>query len=389
MSDGSTDKPVDAMAEQTIDGDAKRAPSPILTDPLGPSLFKFGMPLVVAMGLQAAFNLVDMVIVGRLPEGPDALSALVICDFVAMIATIFGNGISNASVAIIARRDAEGDFEAVSLTTAQSLSFTLIISIAFGIIGIVFADVMTGDIMGAKGDVHTYATEYMQVIVGGSFSILMLLQLVAILRAVGDAKTPMFLLVGSNILNLFLSVAMVYGPTYARSVWLGSTSPSFLVSSVAVCRRSLEHCYLENDRHRSRHSRVTQEGRTSFSLKWLLPIKKEIMRIWDIAWPNSAQYVVRVLILLLPGHRSARIHRYLPNGLVDSRSLQPSQSVQDDSITLFTGMGWGGAASTFVGQHLGARMPNRAVRAGWMATGYNCVWMLIVYGLYVLRGGNH
>ena len=215
MSDGSTDKSANAMAEQTIDSEAKRAPSPILTDPLGPSLFKFGMPLVVAMGLQAAFNLVDMVIVGRLPEGPDALSALVICDFVAMIATIFGNGISNASVAIIARRDAEGDFEAVSLTTAQSLSFTLIISIAFGVIGIVFADVMTGDIMGAKGDVHAYATEYMQVIVGGSFSILMLLQLVAILRAVGDAKTPMFLLVGSNILNLFLSVAMVYGPDHA------------------------------------------------------------------------------------------------------------------------------------------------------------------------------
>ena len=391
MSEGSTDKPVETTADAGSDSDPKRQPSPILTDPLGPSLFKFGMPLVIAMGLQAAFNLVDMVIVGRLPEGPDALSALVICDFVAMIATIFGNGISNASVAIIARRDAEGDFEAVSLTTAQSLSFTLIISIVFGVFGIVFADIMTGDIMGAKGDVHVYATEYMQVIVGGSFSILMLLQLVAILRAVGDAKTPMFLLVGSNILNLFLSVAMVYGPDHApdpfgwgpplaeflgveRGGVVGAAWSTVISRTIAI---GLGILIL-----------LKHEGGLRFPLKWLLPIKKEIHRIWDIAWPNSAQYVVRVLILLfflaIVQHEFTE---HLPNGLVDS-SVAAAFAIcaRLDSITLFTGMGWGGAASTFVGQHLGARMPNRAVRAGWMATGYNCIWMLIVYGLYVYFG---
>jgi len=343
------------------------------------------------MGLQATFNLFEMVIVGHLPEGPDALSALVICDFVAMIATIFGNGISNASVAIIARRDAEGDFEAVQRTTAQSLSFTFIISFIFGLFGIVFADIMTGDIMGAKGDVHVYATEYMEVIVGGSFSILILLQLVAILRAVGDAKTPMFLLVGSNILNLFLSVAMVYGPDHApdpfgwgppiaeflgieRGGVVGAAWSTVISRTIAI---GLGIIVL-----------LRHKGGLRFPLKWLLPMKREIMRIWDIAWPNSAQYVVRVLILLfflaIVQHEFTT---HLANGMVDS-SVAAAFAIcaRLDTITLFTGMGWGGAASTFVGQHLGARMPDRAVRAGWMATGYNCIWMLIVYGLYVYFG---
>jgi putative MATE family efflux protein len=349
------------------------------------------MPLVVAMGLQATFNLVDMVIVGHLPEGPNALSALVICDFVAMIATIFGNGISNATVAIIARRDAEGDFEAVSLTTAQSLSFTIMISIAFGFVGILFAGPMTGDIMGAKGTVHVYATEYMQVIVGGSFSILLLLQLVAILRAVGDAKTPMFLLVGSNILNLFLSVAMVYGPDHAPDPF-GWGPP--LAEFLGIERGGVVGAAWSTVISRTIAIGIgiivllRHQGGLRFPLKWLLPIKKEIMRIWDIAWPNSAQYVVRVLILLfflaIVQHEFTR---YLDNGMVDS-SVAAAFAIcaRLDTITLFTGMGWGGAASTFVGQHLGARMPDRAVRSGWIATGYNCVWMLIVYGLYVYFG---
>lgn len=366
----------------------RRAPNPILIQPLGPSLFRFGIPLVIAMGLQATFNLVDMVIVGHLPEGPDALSALVICDLVAMIATIFGNGISNASVAIISRRDAEGDFKAVSVTTAQSLSFTIAISIAFGIVGVLFASPMTGDIMGAKGPVHGYATAYMEVIVGGSFSILLLLQLVAILRAVGDSKSPMYLLVGSNILNFFLSVAMVYGPDSApapfewgppiaeflgveRGGVVGAAWSTIISRSVAIVLG-----FIILMRH---------QGGLRFPLRALIPIKREFQRIWDIAWPNSAQYVVRVLILLfflaIVQHEFTR---YLPDGTLDS-SVAAAFAIcaRLDTIALFTGMGWGGAASTFIGQHLGAGMPARAMRSGWIATGYNGIMMLLVFALYL------
>ncbi|MHC5010068.1 MAG: MATE family efflux transporter, partial [Planctomycetota bacterium] len=51
---------------------------------------------------------------------------------------------------------------------------------------------------------------------------------------------------------------------------------------------------------------------------------------------------------------------------------------------LFSGFGWGAAAATFVGQNLGRNLPERAIRASWIALGLNMVMMLLFAGAYVL-----
>jgi len=85
-------------------------------------IFRLGFPLALAMALQSTFNLIDMLVVSRLPDGKEAVAALAICDLVAMVPTILANGISNASAAIISRRAGEKDARAVSFFTWQSLS---------------------------------------------------------------------------------------------------------------------------------------------------------------------------------------------------------------------------------------------------------------------------
>ena len=361
----------------------EEAANPIIHGSLVPAMARFGLPLVVAMALQATFNLVAMFIVGHLPNGTESLSALAICDLVAMIATSVGNGVSNASVAIIARRDGEGDTEAVSRTTAQSLSLTVIMSFIFGVLGVVLADFVTGDMMGAKGEVQFLAAGYMRVIVGGSFSILLLLQLTAILRAVGDSRTPMILLVGSNILNLFLSVLMVYGPGQApdffswgppiaqalgisRDGVVGAATSTVISRSIAIVLGLVVLA-----RHRAG---------LRFPVKLLWPIWREFRAILKIAWPNSAQFLVRVGVTVF--FAAVITHRFTT--ATDSSTLAAfGISTRLDTVALFTGMGWGAAASTFVGQNLGAGFPDRAFHAGWLAAGLNVVLMLLVFGLYL------
>ena len=362
-----------------IPTDAFRGALSITSAPLGRSLLKFGLPLVIAMALQATFNLVDMFIVGGLPDGSKALAALTICDLVAMICSITGNGVANASVAIIARRDGAGNTAGVSVATAQSLTFTLILSMAFGVAGILLAEPLVNDVVGAKGVVSDYAVGYMEVIVGGSFSILILLQLVAILRAVGDSKTPMYLLIGSNVLNLFLSILMVYGPdTPENFAWAAPIAEAFgfehggVVGAAESTVISRTIAIIVGLVVLMRHSSAIR-----FKLSQLLPNGAEIKQLVQLAWPSSAQFLLRVLLIFFYMVVVTRLFTTPDDPTVLTAF---GICVRLDTVALFTGMGWGAAASTYVGQNLGAGNRNRAYASGWWA----CLFNAAVMGLTLL-----
>ena len=103
---------------------------------LGWGVARFGTPLVVGMVLHTAFNLIDMFMISRLPNGAAGLAALGLCDMIAAIATILSNGISTAAVALIARRIGSRNLTGVRRTAYQSLLLVGALSIAFGLLGI-------------------------------------------------------------------------------------------------------------------------------------------------------------------------------------------------------------------------------------------------------------
>jgi len=356
----------------------------VVEGPLGRGVFFLGLPLVVAMALQATFNLVDMFIIGSLPNGTAALGALGLCDMVAMVPTIMANGISNSSAAIISRRAGEGDARAVSHYTWQSLTMVGILSVLCGFIGVALAEPIIGGVFGAKGEVLILATEYMAIIVGGSFSILLLLQVCAIMRALGDGRTPMFLLLGSNIFNLFLCILMVFGtgPYPEAFAWMQPLGEALGFEGMGVAGAAWSTiisrgvalvigCLVL-----ARHSGTLLR----FSAPDLIPDKRAFSRITKIAWPNSAQFVLRIGVILF--FMAIVTHRFTDEH--DATTLTAfSICMRLDTLVLFMGMGWGAAASTYVGQNLGAGLAQRATNAGWLASGYNILSMVLVLFFYL------
>ncbi len=356
----------------------------IVEGKLGKEVFLLGLPLVIAMALQATFNLVDMFIIGKLPNGTVALGALVICDLVAMVPTIIANGISNASAAIISRRAGEGDSRAVSRNTWQSLSMTAILSLAFGFIGVFFADDLTGGVFGAKGEVRVLASEYMAIIVGGGFTILLLLQVCAIMRALGDGRTPMFLLLGSNVANLFLSVAMVFGdgPYPEEFAFMKPFGDLLGFDAMGVAGAAWSTIYSRGVAL-AIGALVLTFNRGSllhFYAKDLIPNRRAFNRILKIAWPNSAQFVLRIGVILF--FMAIVTHKFTDEA--DPTTLTAfGICMRLDTLVLFMGMGWGAAASTFVGQNLGAGFARRATMSGWIAAGYNVAFMVLILVFYL------
>lgn len=355
----------------------------ILQGPLAWELARFGTPLATAMGLQVTFNLVDAYLIARLgPEvaGP-GLGAIGICDQIAALGTIISYGVSIATAALLSQHQGRGDREGVRRVAWQSMLLVLVLSVVFGLAGLLFAGPVMRDVVGAKGAVADLGVSYLRVIVGGSFSIFLLLQLTSIQRALGSSKTPVAILVGSNTLNLVLSVLLCYGPGEAPPIFSwgppiakllhiprmelvgaawGTVAARavFLIPLVTVIERRF-HLFGGN-------MRLPRESKT-------------LRRLVDIAWPASAQFVVRILAMLLTHSLVARAFTTVE----DQRASTALGIVfRLETLALFIGMGWGSAAQTFLGQNAGAGQTGRALRSGWIAVAYNAAAMVVLAVMY-------
>ena len=346
------------------------------TGPLAYEVARFGVPLAVGMGLQTTFNLVDAYIIARLDEevASPSLGAIGICDQLAALGTIVSYGISVATAAIISRKQGEGDTEGVRRVAWQSFLVVLLLSTVFGAVAIFGAEAVIHHGVRAKGQVAELGTRYLRVLVGGSFSIFLLLHLTTIQRALGSSKTPISLLVLANAINLVLAVLLVYGPGDAPPIFRWGPP---LASALGLPRMELMGAAWATVIARvvvlvpvfyivvSRFGLFRKDSREK-------PHGKTIRAILDIGWPSSVQLVVRIAAMLIT---YSLVNEYFTTASDQSASTALGIVFRLETMALFVGLGWGSAAQTFVGQNLGVGRPDRAKISGWYAALYNSIMM--------------
>lgn len=362
-------------------------PDRILSKPISTEMLRFGLPIALGMGLQTTFNLVDAYVIARLqPEvaGP-ALGALGICDQLSAIGTIMSYGLTTASTAMIAQAHGRGDRERVRALVWQSVLAVTALSILFGFMSVAFAGPILAGVVGAKGAVAALGTSYLRVNSGGAFSMFFLLQLTGIQRSLGSSKTPVALLVLSNVINLFLAVLLVYGAGDAPPVF--SWGPP-LARILHLPRMELLG---------AAWATVIARTLTLIPVVYLLARRfdvldrKSITRpdapvlkdIWKMAWPSSTQFVVRMLAMLVT---HSLVARAFTTATDQSATTALGIVFRLETMALFVAMGWGSAAQTFVGQNLGAGHPERARKSGHWAALYNGALMIGIAIAYH-RGG--
>lgn len=351
---------------------------------LGWELARFGTPLAVGMALQTTFNLVDAYLIAQLPpaEVGAAVGAIGICDQVAALGTIISYGVTTASGAILANRKGAGDQRGVQDAAWQALIVVGALSVTLGLLGAVGAGFIVESLIGAKGAVAGIATSYLRVALVGSFSIYFLLQLTNMQRALGSAKTPVALLVGGNVINVFLAVLFIFGsgPAPAHLSWaapvaqalhlprmgmIGAAWASILARSLVLVPNLVIIA--------RRFDILPPKGARA-------PIPAEIRKLLGIAWPSSAQFFLRISAMLLVNSLVARFFT-----TKDDQTATTAMGLvfRLDTMALFVAMGWGNAAQTFVGQNLGAKKDARAKKSGWIATAYDVVTnVLLILAIY-------
>jgi MATE family multidrug resistance protein len=98
--------------------------------------------------------------------------------------------------------------------TRKIVSLGLILAFSFGILLIFLispAAGWLGELLGASGVVLSYAKEYMQIRLFGAPAVLMMLVTFGAMRGLQDMRTPLWIALGVNALNLVLDWILIFG----------------------------------------------------------------------------------------------------------------------------------------------------------------------------------
>lgn len=170
-------------------------------------LLSFMLPMVVGNVFQQLYNMVDSMIVGKY-VGADALAAVGATGSLNFLIFSLCGGMSNGIGVIISQYFGAGNGENVKKAIANAVYIMLVCASFMGIIGFVTARPLLA-MLNTPENILNDSALYMQIMCIGVFAVALYNCIAAILRAVGDSKTPLYFLIVASILNIGLDLVFV------------------------------------------------------------------------------------------------------------------------------------------------------------------------------------
>ena len=171
------------------------------------ALIKFAMPLFVSNALQAVYNLVDMVVVGRC-IGANGMSAVSIGGDTLHLLTFVAMGFSSAGQVLIARDVGAGCYEKVKRTIGTMFTLLFGISVVISIVCYgLKSNILTW--LNTPQEAFDFTMDYTVTCIYGLVFIYGYNAVSAILRGMGDSKRPFVFIAIAAILNMVLDVLFV------------------------------------------------------------------------------------------------------------------------------------------------------------------------------------
>lgn len=312
-------------------------------------ILSFALPLALGMASHAAFNLVDLFIVGRL--GEDAVAAVHLAGTINFFPMILGNGISVGSVAVIAVLLGQMLEDRARRVANLSLWLMMATSAVLGLACYLAAQPLV-EFQAGTGVSLQLGTEYLEIASLGTFTMFLLMHVTGVLRAMGNARWTVVLLIGANGLNIVLDVVLIFGVEplgipalgVAGAAWASVSSRAVggIVGLLLLARRD---CPLTPG--------------------WAMPaVKAEALR--RIAWlgvPQSMQMFVRASLILTMTRIAGRLA-----GSTAQAALGVTTRL--DTFILFAAVGWASGATAMVGQCAGKGLHARCQAIAWATSGF-------------------
>ncbi len=307
------------------------------------------IPMILEMCMESLFGVVDLFFVGRISK--EALAAVGLTESATTIVYCIAIGLSMAATAMIARRIGEKNPEEASRSAAQAINLALVLTLIISLAGSFWAPHIL-QLMGAPAKVVVIGASYTRIVFGSSLVIMLLFLINGVFRGAGNAAIAMWALWIANGCNIILCPIMIH--FYGLN---GAAIATVIGRGIGVCYQ-LFHLF---------------NGRGAIRLlrKYFLPDSALIKGILNVAWAGAMQFLIGGASWIVMSRIIAK------NFGVDAIG---GYQVAIRILIFFLLPAWGmsNAASTLVGQNLGAKQPGRAEQSVWTAARYNTVFMIFV-----------
>lgn len=315
------------------------------------------IPMVLEMMMESVFALVDLYFVGHLENSSFAVQTVGLTESVLTIIYSLAIGISMAATAVVARRIGEKDPVAAAKAGMQAIIVAVTVNVIISILGIVFATDMLMW-MGSSKESALYGTSFVQIMMGGSTSIMLLFLINGIFRGAGNAAIAMKSLWLANICNIILCPILIngFGPI-----------PAFGLTGAAIATttgRSIGVLY-------QLYNLFNGKGVIKMVLAYITPDIEQIKAIVKIAAPGVLQFVIASCSWIF-------LAKLVATTGGDQGSAGYQTALRIMMFFILPAWGLSGAAATLVGQNLGAKQVERAEKSVFVTAKYNVIFMAVI-----------
>ncbi|MEI8224812.1 MAG: MATE family efflux transporter [Bacteroidota bacterium] len=326
----------------------------------GKLIFQFAAPMLLGNVFQQLFSVVDSIVVGKF-IGKEALAAVGASFPVIFIMVSMIIGLVMGTTVVISQYFGAKDFVKVKRAIDTMYIYSAIAGIIATVIGLIISEPLLR-LLGLPEDIMPQAVQYLRIYLSGIIIFFGFNGTSAVLRGLGDSKTPLYFLIVATVANIILVLLFVAvfkwgvaGAAYATLIANG------LAFGLAI--------YWLNKTHRL--IKIAIKG---------LHFDREIFRqSINIGLPTGIQQtLVAMGALALMGI----VNKFGTNVIAGF-----SVASRLDALAMIPAMSFSQALSTFVGQNIGANKPER-IRAGLIATLKMSGIVTIVTTIFVVFGGH-
>jgi len=306
----------------------------------GKLILQFAAPMLIGNVFQQLYNVADSIIVGKF-LGKEALAAVGSSFPLIFMLVSFIIGIATGTTIIIAQYFGARNIEKVKRSIDTLNIVLLAASVLVTAFGIAFS-VPIFRLIRLPEEVISGASLYMNMYLTGTFFFFGFNGVSAVLRGLGDSKTPLYFLIISTIANIFLDLLfiVVFKWGIAGAAWATVISQGgALVTLIFYLNRT--------------HQLVR--------ITWRKPVwdKEIFVQSIRIGLPTGFQQTfvslgMLALLRIVNDYGTATIAAYSVASRIDGLASLPA-------------MNFGAALSTYTGQNIGANKIKR-VREGLVAT---------------------
>ncbi|WP_027340421.1 MATE family efflux transporter [Halonatronum saccharophilum] len=173
-----------------------------------PLLIKLSLPAIVGMAIQALYNVIDSIYIGRLStEGLAALSLSFPIQMV-LIALAVGTGIGASS--LISRSLGANDTKKANNVAVHVMIITLLYALIIGVIGFFFSEELFS-FFSNDPKLIELGVPYIRIIMTGSLALFFPMIANSILQGEGNTIAPMLTLLVGAILNIIIDPLLIFG----------------------------------------------------------------------------------------------------------------------------------------------------------------------------------